>query len=70
MYTEKEISTLQTLVLALGAGLAVYGTLRLLEGYKNDCPDMKSQGMKQLLGGADIAELSFHIPSILASTLA
>jgi len=69
MYTEKAISTLQTLVLALGAGLAAYGTLRLLEGYRNDCPDMKSQGMEQLLGGAGIAELSFHIPSIIASTI-
>ena len=70
MYTEKAINTLQTLVLALGVGLAAYGTLRLLEGYENDCPDMKSQGMEQLLRGADIAELSFHIPSILASTIA
>jgi len=70
MYTEKAINTLQTLVLALGVGLAAYGTLRLLEGYKNDCPNMKSQGMEQLLRGADIAELSFHIPSILASTIA
>ena len=32
------ISTLQTLVIALGAGLAVWGVINLLEGYGNDNP--------------------------------
>jgi hypothetical protein len=30
------IGTLQTLVVALGAGLAVWGVINLLEGYGND----------------------------------
>jgi len=30
------INTLQTLVIALGAGLAVWGVINLLEGYGND----------------------------------
>ena len=30
------ISILQTLVVALGAGLAVWGVINLLEGYGND----------------------------------
>ena len=30
------ISTLQTLVIALGAGLGVWGVVNLLEGYGND----------------------------------
>jgi len=30
------ISTLQTLVIALGAGLAIWGVINLLEGYGND----------------------------------
>jgi len=30
------ISTLSTLVIALGAGLAVWGVINLLEGYGND----------------------------------
>jgi hypothetical protein len=30
------ISTLQTLVIALGAGLGVWGVINLLEGYGND----------------------------------
>ena len=40
------ISTLQTLVIALGAGLGVWGVVNLLEGYGNDNPGAKSQGMK------------------------
>ena len=40
------ISTLQTLVVALGAGLGVWGVINLLEGYGNDNPGAKSQGMK------------------------
>ena len=32
------INTLQTLVIALGAGLAVWGVINLMEGYGNDNP--------------------------------
>ena len=43
------IGVLQTLVVALGAGLGVWGAINLLEGYGNDNPGAKSQGMKQLM---------------------
>lgn len=43
------ISILQTLVVAIGAGLAVWGVINLLEGYGNDNPGAKSQGIKQLM---------------------
>ena len=43
------IEVLQTLVVALGAGLGVWGVINLLEGYGNDNPGAKSQGMKQLM---------------------
>ena len=32
------INTLQTLVVALGAGLGVWGVINLMEGYGNDNP--------------------------------
>ena len=38
------ISTLQTLVIALGAGLGVWGAINLLEGYGNDNPGANAQG--------------------------
>lgn len=43
------INTLQTLVIALGAGLAVWGIINLLEGYGSDNPAAKSQGVKQFM---------------------
>jgi hypothetical protein len=43
------IEVLQTLVVALGAGLGVWGAINLLEGYGNDNPGSKSQGMKQFM---------------------
>ena len=43
------IDTLQTLVIALGAGLGVWGVVNLLEGYGSDNPGSKSQGMKQFV---------------------
>ena len=51
------IGVLQTLVIALGAGLGVWGIVNLLEGYGNDNPGAKSQGMKQLMAGGGIALL-------------
>ena len=49
------IDTLQTLVVALGAGLGVWGVVNLLEGYGSDNPGSKSQGMKQLMAGGGVA---------------
>ena len=43
------INILQTLVVAIGAGLAVWGVINLLEGYGNDNPGAKSQGIKQVM---------------------
>ena len=42
------IGTLQTLVVALGAGLGVWGGINLLEGYGSDNPGAKSQGVKHV----------------------
>ena len=48
------VTTLQTLVVALGAGLAVWGVVNLLEGYGSDNAAAKSQGIKQLMAGGGI----------------
>ena len=50
-FFEQAITVLQTLVIALGAGLGIWGVINLLEGYGNDNPGAKSQGMKQLMAG-------------------
>ncbi len=61
------ISTLQTLVVALGAGLAVWGVINLLEGYGADNPGAKSQGMKQLMAGGGIILLGTTLVPTLAT---
>ena len=43
------VGVLQTLVVALGAGLGIWGVINFLEGYGQDYPASKSQGMKQLM---------------------
>ena len=48
------VTVLQTLVIALGAGLGIWGAINLLEGYGNDNPGAKSQGIKQLMSGCGI----------------
>ena len=45
------VDVLQTLVIALGAGLGIWGGINLMEGYGNDNPGAKSQGMKTVDGG-------------------
>ncbi|GHV16922.1 hypothetical protein FACS189425_02100 [Clostridia bacterium] len=60
------IDTLKTLVIALGAGLAVWGVINLLEGYGNDNPGAKSQGMKQLMAGAGVAVVGVVLIPLLS----
>ena len=48
-FFNQAITVLQTLVVAIGAGLGVWGVVNLMEGYGNDNPGAKSQGMKQLM---------------------
>ena len=61
------INTLQTLVIALGAGLGVWGVVNLLEGYGSDNPGAKSQGMKQLMAGGGIIVLGTSLIPRLCS---
>ena len=60
------ITTLKTLVIALGAGLAVWGVINLLEGYGNDNPGAKSQGMKQLMAGGGVALIGITLVPLLS----
>ena len=51
------VGVLEKLVILIGAGLGVWGVVNLLEGYGNDNPGAKSQGMKQFMSGAGIVLL-------------
>ena len=59
------VDVMQTLVIALGAGLAIWGAINLMEGYGNDNPGAKSQGIKQLMrGGVIIIVAQTVIPQL------
>jgi len=60
------IGVLQTLVIALGAGLGIWGVVNLLEGYGQDNPAAKSQGMKQLMAGGGVALIGMVLVPLLA----
>lgn len=61
------VGVLQTLVVALGAGLAVWGAVNLMEGYGGDNPGAKSQGMKQLMAGAGVMLIGTQLVPLLSS---
>ncbi len=59
------VGVLQTLVIALGAGLGIWGVVNLMEGYGNDNPGAKSQGMKQLMAGGGVALIGTTLVPLL-----
>ena len=66
-FFQSAIATLQTLVVALGAGLGVWGAINLMEGYGNDNPGAKSQGIKQLMAGGGVALIGTTLIPLLAN---
>ena len=60
------VDTLQTLVVALGAGLGVWGIINLLEGYGSDNPAAKSQGIKQLMAGGGVVLIGMNLIPLLS----
>ena len=59
------VGVLQTLVIALGAGLGIWGAINLLEGYGNDNPGAKSQGVKQFVAGGGMALIGLTLVPLL-----
>ena len=65
-FFQSAVGVLQTLVVALGAGLGIWGAINLMEGYGNDNPGAKSQGMKQLMAGAGVAVVGMVLVPLLS----
>jgi len=65
-FFEAAVDVLQTLVIALGAGLGIWGIVNLLEGYGNDNPGAKSQGIKQLMSGGGVALIGMILVPLLS----
>ena len=64
-FFNNSIDTLQSLVVGLGAALGVWGVVNLLEGYGNDNPGAKSQGIKQFVAGGGVCLVGLAIIPLL-----
>lgn len=66
------VNGLKIVVTAIGGGVGIWGVINLLEGYGNDNPGAKSQGMKQFVAGAGIVIIAQtvipQITTLFAST--
>ena len=65
-FFNQSITVLQTLVVAIGAGLGVWGVVNLMEGYGNDNPGAKSQRMKQLMSGGGVILIGTQLIPLLS----
>ncbi len=63
------INTLKIVVACIGAGIGIWGVINLLEGYGNDNPGAKSQGVKQLIAGGGIVLVGTTLIPLLGSML-
>ena len=65
-FFNQAIDILKILVMALGAGLAVWGVINLLEGYGSDNPAAKSQAIKQLMAGGGVVLIGLQLIPLLS----
>ncbi len=69
-FITQAVTVLKTLVIALGAGLAVWGVVNLMEGYGNDNPGAKSQGIKQLMACGGVVLIGTTLIPLLSNLFA
>ncbi len=65
-FFSQAVTVLQTLVIALGAGLCIWGGINLMEGYGADNPGAKSQGIKQLMAGGGVVVIGTTLVPLLS----
>ena len=61
------VTGLKVVVTAIGAGVAVWGIINLLEGYGSENGASKSQGVKQLMAGGGIVIIAQTVIPQLAN---
>ena len=63
------VTYLLTNVVGLGGALCVWCGINLLEGYGQDNPASKSQGVKQLVAGGGVALIGVTLVPLLSGLL-
>lgn len=66
-FITQAVTTLGTLVIALGAGLGAWGVINLIEAYGGDNPGAKSQGIKQLMAGGGLVLIGTQLIPLLGN---
>lgn len=64
------VTVLKTIVIVIGAAVAIMGGINYLDGYSNDNPGAKSQGIKQLVAGGGIAFIGITLVPLLSTMFA
>ena len=59
------IGVFNSVAASMGGGVSLWGVVNLLEGYGNDNPGAKSQGMKQLMAGLGLILLAIILVPVL-----
>lgn len=68
-FISKAMTVLKSVLFLIGGGVGLWGVVNLLEGYGNDNPGAKSQGMKQLMGGLGIILLAAVLVPVLQTMM-
>lgn len=68
-FISKTQTVLTAVISLIGAGLGVWGVVNLIEGYGNDNPGAKSQGMKQLMAGIALIAVGVLIVPVLGNMM-
>lgn len=63
------VSSLQTVLILIGAGVGALGIFNLLEAYSDDNGPGKNKGIKQLMSGGGIVLLAMLLIPKLASLM-
>ncbi len=65
-FISQAVTVIKTIVIALGAGLMLWGGINLMEGYGNDNPGAKSQGIKQAMAGGGVILIGITLVPLLS----
>lgn len=68
-FIDKATTVLQAVISLIGAGLAIWGVVNLIEGYGGDNAAAKSQGMKQLMAGIGLIVLAVVMVPVLKTMM-
>jgi hypothetical protein len=68
-FISKAATALKAVIILIGAGLGVWGVVNLIEGYGNDNPGAKSQGMKQLMAGIGLIVVGVLLVPVLQNMM-